>query len=249
MKKNTFVLTLLGTLGAIALTVIYALILTGASNAVFTAHFGDRSAFAILENTIAYIAVSFFTFEIIFFVWLFSSLARDKTDAQNSGLLGGKSLIDTKNSQKKKITKSTKISILAGILILVCMLIANFTIYTEVTSDTICKHTLFSSKEYSYSDVYRYSLSCDESATLKFTIQMRDGTSFELLQSTNTCSDSFSDEYGDMLSFVGHLTEKLENSDRAIPKSIVGMEYMEKFYSSSDATWSKISKIIGEQQN
>lgn len=248
MKKNTFVLTLLGTLGAIILTVIYALILTGTSNLVFSARFGDSSAFAILENTISYIAVAFFTFEIIFFVWLFSSLAQDKTNTQNASLLNGKKLADLSDKkQNKKITKATKISALAGIVILVCMTVANLSIYTEVTSDKICKHTFFTSKEYSYSDVYRYSLSCDENATLKFTLQMRDGSSFELLQSTNTCSDSFSEEYTDMLSFAGHLTEKLEAADRTVPKNIVGKENIEKFYSSSDSTWNKILKIIGEE--
>lgn len=242
MKKNTFLLTVVGTFSAVVLTVIYACIMTGITKLSFSVRLGDEASFALIENTVSYIPIGFFIFEIIFFVWLFSSLAQDKNSTQDAKLLGAKI---TPSQTRLSITNVAKISAVIGVIILISLIIVNVNVYTEFTPNVVKDKTFFKEKEYSYADVYRYSFSCDENATLKYTVQMRDGTSFELLQTTNSCSDKFIEEYGDMLSFAGYLSEKFDSGETTVLKEIKGIEYMKEYYGNTNSTWNKLNKIIG----
>ncbi len=243
MKKNTFLLTIIGTAASILLTVIYALLLNLTARLSFSAFAPDAPVIVLRENTMAFIAVAFFIFEIIFFVCLFSSMAKEKSDKQDGVLLGGKS-IDGNKKTKLSLTKTTKIAGIAGLLILVGMLVFNAGVYTEVSKDSIKKKVFVTTNEYTWDDVYRYTFSCDENATLKYTVQMDDGKSFQILVSSNSCSEEFTEEFGDVLTFAYYLSCEFESSDRQIIKDIVGLEYMEQYYKSNEANWSKIEKII-----
>lgn len=243
MKKNTFILTVIGTVASILLTVVYTLLLNLMASLSFSAFAPDAPVIALRENTMFFIFGAFLIFEIIFFVYLFSSMAKEKSDKQDGVLLGGKS-INNKKKSKITLTKTTKIAGVVGIVILVGMLAFNAGIYTEVSKDSIKKKTFITTQEYTWNDVYRYTFSCDENAELQYTVQMTDGKSFQILVSSNSCSDEFIEEFGDVLTFAYYLSCEFENCDRKIIKDIVGLEYMEQHYKPNESDWSKIEKII-----
>ena len=248
MKKNTALLTLIGTVGAIAFTALYAIIMTVVARLSFSVKFGDRVVFALLENTTTFIIAAFVIFEIVFFVWLFTSMAKEKSDKQDGKLIGGSS-IEGNKKQKLTLTKPAKISGLAAIVILIGMVIFNANIYTEVSKDSIKQKAFATTQEYTWDEVYRYTLSCDESATLKFTVQMKNGKAFEMFTSSNTCSDKFFEEFEDMLTYAGYLADTLDAQNHKILREIQGREYMEKYFKESDdpkaqEAWVKISRII-----
>ena len=243
MKKNTFLLTIIGTAASIILTVIYTLLMNLTAKFSFSARASDIAVIALREHTMVFIAVAFFIFEIIFFVCLFSSMAKEKSDKQDGKLLGGKS-IDGNKKTKLSLTKTTKIAGIAGIVVLLGMLAFNSGVYTEVSKDSIKKKVFVTTDEYTWDEVYRYSFSCDENANLKYTVQMDDGKSFQILVSSNSCSEQFTEEFGDVLSFAYYLSCEFESSDKQIIKDISGIEYMEQYYKSNEANWSKIEKII-----
>ena len=247
MKKNTVLLTLIGTVGAIVFTVVYAIIMSVVSRLSFSVRFGDEVVFALLGNTTSFIIAAFVIFEIVFFVWLFTSMAKEKSDKQDGKLIGGKTI--EKKDTKLTLTKATKISGLAAIIILVGMIVVNANFYTEVSKDSIKQKAFVTTNEYTWDDVYRYSLSYDESDMLKFTVQMNDGKAFQILSSSNSCSDKFFEEFGDMLSYAGYLADRLDSGERKVQKDIVGLEYMEQHFKESDdpkaqEAWVKINRII-----
>lgn len=243
MKRNTFGLTLLGTLGAIIFTVIYALILTTVARVTLSLGFGDRVCLALLDNTTTYIFIAFVVFEIIFFVWLFSTLAKEKEQTQ-SKMLGGRTIGEKPEKLRFTFTKPTKIAALIGAIALLIIIALNAGVYTEISEEGITKRVFVTTDEYTWNDTNRYFLTCDESATLKFTLQMDDGTSVELFASSNSCSDKFTEKYADILTFAGYISDTLDASEKNIRKEIVGLEYMEKYYSSDEEVWAKISRII-----
>lgn len=243
MKKNTVLLTLAGTVGAIILTVLYALLITSTARLVFSSKFEGKVAFALLDNTTTYIITSFVVFEAIFFIWLFTSLAKEKSDKQNGRLSG---TLDNVKKSKGRLSLSVKIAGIAGIVILLGMLVANFSVYTEVSETSIKKKAFFTTREYTWDDVYRYSMTCDESANLRYTVQMKDSSSYEFFKASNSCSDEFTDKYGNMLSFAKYLSDTFDSGERFILKEISGADYMEKFYG-NDAAWKDISHIIGDK--
>ncbi len=237
-KKNTFLLTLVGTFGAIVCTVVYALLLSLLANVIFSQRFGDACAVALLPNQMTYIVLAFAVFEIVFFVWLFSTLAKEKSDRQD-GIIS--------SDKKPRLNIFTKVGILCGALILVFVSVLSVTAYTSVSEDGVTRKNLFVSDKYTWDDVYKYELLCDESANISFVLQFTDGTTTELFTSTNSCSDKFSVKYGDMLSFAGYISDTLDSQDRIVGKSIsdASIKNLEKFFkSSSPATWEKIQKII-----
>ena len=243
MKKNTVLLTFIGTVGAIAFTVVYAIIMSVVARLFFSVRFGDEVVFALLENTTTFIIAAFIIFEVVFFVWLFTSMAKEKNDKQDGKLLGGKS-IEGNKKQKLTLTKPAKLAGLAAIVILIGMVIFNASVYTEVSKDSIKQKAFVTTKEYTWDEVYRYSLSCDESATLKFTVQMNDGKSFEMFATSNSCSDKFLEEFGDMLTYAGYLSDTLDAGERKVLKDIIGLEYMEQYFKENNEAWAKINRII-----
>ena len=243
MKKNSFLLTLIATVGAIVFTVIYAAVLLLVGRFSFNLQSGDLAAVALQSNSSAYIIAAFLIFEGVFFLWLFTSMAKEKSDKQDGKLLGGRTL-DGKKEAKLTLTKTTKVAGLAAMVILVGMIVINAGFYTEVSGDSIKQKAFVTTKEYTWDEVYRYSLSCDETGNLKYTVQMTDGKAFVIFPSSNTSSDKFIKEYGDMLTYAGCLSDKLDNGERKVQKDIVGLEYMKQYYSESNEVWSKINRII-----
>ncbi len=243
MKKNTFLLTIIGTVASIVLTVIYTLLMNLTASLSFAAFAPDAPVIALREHTTIFIIGAFLVFEVIFFIYLFSAMAKEKSDKQDGVLLGGRS-IDDKKKSKITLSKTTKIAGIVGIALLVGMLAFNAGVYTEVSKDSIKKKTFITTQEYTWDDVYRYTFSCDENAELKYSVQMTDGKSFQILVSSNSCSEEFTEEFGDVLTFAYYLSCEFESSDRQIIKDIVGLEYMEQYYKSNETNWSKIEKII-----
>lgn len=242
MKKNSALLALFGTVGAIILTVLYALLITGSAKLVFSLRLKGAVAFAILSNTATYIITAFIIFEVIFFIGLFTTLAKEKSDKQDGKMLGR---ISDNGKHRGKLSLATKISAVVGVVILLGMLVANFSVYTEVSETSIKKKSFFTTRQYCWDDVYRYSLTCDESADLKFTVQMKDSTSFEFFKNSNSCSDEFLDKYENMIAFARYLSDTFDSSERYIQKNVSGAEYMEKYYGEIDA-WQDIRHIISD---
>lgn len=243
MKKNTFLLTIIGTVASIVLTVIYTLLLNLTASLSFKAIAPNIAVIALREHTTLFIIAAFLIFEVIFFIYLFSIMAKEKSDKQDGVLLDGNS-INNKKNHKITLTKTTKIAGVLGIVLLVGMLVFNAGVYTEVSKDSIKTKVFITTQEYTWDEVYRYTFSCDENAELKYTVQMTDGKSFQILVSSNSCSEEFTQEFGDVLTFAYYLSNEFENSDKQIIKDIVGLEYMEQYYKSNEANWSKIEKII-----
>lgn len=242
MKKNTFLLTLIGTVGAVAFTLVYYLIMTLVLRLCFSLRVGDASVFALLENTAGFTIAAFAIFEIVFFVWLFTFLAKEKSDKQDAMLLGGRTLGGKKT--KLTLTKPAKIAGLAAVIILIGMVVVHANVYTEVSKDSVKQKSFVTTKEYTWDEVYRYSLSCDTDGSLKFTVQMTDGKAFEIFSGSNTCSDKFFEEFGDMLTYAGYLSDRLDTGERKIQKDIIGLEYMKQYYAESGEVWDKINRIV-----
>ncbi len=236
-------MTIIGTVTSILLTVIYVLLLNITASLSFSAFAPDIAVIALREHTTVFIITAFLIFEVIFFIYLFSIMAKEKSDKQDGVLLDGNS-IDNKKNHKIILTKTTKIAGALGIVLLVGMLVFNAGVYTEVSKDSIKKKVFITTQEYTWDEVYRYSFSCDENANLQYTVQMTDGKSFQILVSSNSCSEEFTQEFGDVLTFAYYLSCEFESSDRQIIKDIVGLEYMEQYYKSNETNWSKIEKII-----
>lgn len=236
MKKNVLLLTAVGTLGSIILTLVYMLIMSLTSRFAFSLRFGDEAVFAIMGNQKTYILMAFVIIEIVFFVWLFSSMSQE----QNSRLY-------PKKEEKKKgivITKAAKFSAVCAGIMLIFMLVANVFIYTEFSKESIKEKVFFSTEEYTWDEIYFYTLSCDENANLTFSIETNDKTVYEIFKSGNSCSDKFTEEFGDMLSYAAYLSDTLDNRGEMVVKKIEGQEYLEKFYSSDENVWSKVQRII-----
>ncbi|MBE6547417.1 MAG: potassium-transporting ATPase subunit C [Ruminococcaceae bacterium] len=234
MKRNGFLLTLVGTFGSIILTIIYALALTGIAKLIFSWRRNGESVLALMPNTTTYIIVAFFVFEIVFFVWLFSTMAKEKEDKFDGKLLNDK-------KAGKKLTKSTKIAGLAGIVVLIAMIACNAGIYTEVSKNSIKKKVFFSTQEYTWDDVYRYTLACDDEKVLTYSVQMQDGTTFELFQKSNSCSEEFETEFEDILSYAVYLSNILDTRDNILKD--VDDPDIEAFYK-EHGDWQKIKQII-----
>lgn len=237
MKKNFFLLTAVGTLGSIVLTLIYMLIMSLISRLVFSLRFGDEAVFATMGDLKTYVLIAFVIIEIIFFVWLFSSMSQEQ----------GNKFYPAKKEEKKSgivITKATKVCAACAGLLLAFMIVANVCIYTEFSKDSIKQKNFFSTKEYTWDKVYFYTLSCDENADITFSIETNDKTVYEILGSVNSCSDKFTEEFGDILSYASYVSDILDSQGEMVGKKIEGREYFEKFYSSDEKVWAKIQSII-----
>lgn len=238
-KRNGFLTTVLGTLLSIVAAVVFTLIMTGISRLVFSLRFPDRAVLSLLTNSVTYIIIAFFAYEIVFFVWLFNSMSDEKKSKQG--------IVSQPPEKASRLGRPVMIAGLVALIISLGMIFANCTVYTEISEDAIIEHTPFTEKEYSLDDAFRYSLVCDANGRLEFFIWMEDGTSFELFNSANTRSDEFVNTYGDgLLHFAGILSDRLDNNEKYVEKVISEstLTYLERYYSQGDSVWEDILKII-----
>ena len=217
----------LGTLLVILGVVAYAVLSSFINRWIIGARFGNDASCALLPLSVVGLTVAFVLYEAIFIVRLIKF-----GNAQD-------------DSKAKKISR-----IVTAACISLSFLFAIFSAntFTQLDDDSISKICFVKTKEYEWSercDVLRYSLSCDADGALNFTVTMKDGEKIELFGAVNSCSQAFTDKYGDLYGYAAHLSEQFDSCEFIIEKSVTGVENMEKHYKDTNSEiWSSLEKII-----
>ena len=120
--------------------------------------------------------------------------------------------------------------------------------FTRLDDDSISKVCFVETAKYRWDercDVQKYSLSCTADGTLSFRITMKDGEVVDLWGSVNSCSEAFTEKYGDLYGYAAHLSNQFDSGEFIIEKSVSGVDHMESFYRESyPDIWENLQKII-----
>ena len=235
---------ILGTLLVLVGVVLHALISTFIYRVFISARFGDEVACALLTLTYTGFAVSFVLYEVIFIVWQVRTSQRvtDKSSCIDGG--------------KKPLDKIVLWVMIGCILLSLIFSVFAANTFTELREDSISKVCFVATKEYRWDnrcDVLRYTLTCDQSGALNFSITMKDGEVIELLGTSYSHSDTFAEMYRtsevDLLSYIADLTDAFDSSDYIIERSVnsVTIENAKTIYSNDEnraLIWEQIQRII-----
>ena len=197
-------------------------------NRIFTSDQGESSCHVMTFYGTG-IAIAFFLYEIIFIVWQIklSVIAQGKGDPA-------------------RFTKILKIVAAASISLSLIFAIIGANTYTLCKNDKISKVCFVTTNEYTWNNVSRFILSCNENGTLEYTVRMKDGEAIEIFNTVNTCSDEFLEEHKSLSGYAAYLTNEFRNSGFIIEEQIIGEEYMEKFFKEKTDVWENLQIIIGK---
>lgn len=219
----------LGTLVVIICVVIYAVLSSLICNVTVSAKLGDEIACALLPFSMTIIVISFVLFEAIFISYELAKIRKNNSDG----------------AKMKKLFR-----IVTPICIALSLLLAIFhaNTYTKLNENSVSKVCFTEYKSYSWderNDVMRYTLACDASGNLTYTLTMKDGKKIELFGSVNSCSDAFIEKHENLYGYAAYLCKTFKNSDYIIESRIMGEEYMEKLYKNSHPDiWKYLEQII-----
>ena len=236
MKKKGFLSGFLGTLlvlvGVLVATVLTSLL----ANVIFSVRFSSGEPIcAVLKLTLFVILIYFILLEVIFFAW---QIKLAKNDSKKSD-----------EASRMKSAKTFRIVCASCLCAIILFAVINVNTYTEYREDGISEKFFVTTKEYDWQNVLYYSLSCDRYGEIDFNIKMKDGKTFELLNTVTSCSDEFMDKYENMYGYAAYLASEFESQPNYIEKRLSGVDYMEDYYKESHPdVWKYLSAIIGEEE-
>ncbi len=221
---------LLGTLAVLGGVIAYAVISSLISRLLIGERFGSDVACALLPLSIAGLTVAFVLYEAIFIVRLVKF---------------------NKDEDKARAKRVARIVTAACISLSFIFAIFSANTFTCLREESISKVCFVETKRYEWStrcDVQRYSLSCDGNGRLSYIITMKDGEKIELWKnSVNSCSDAFTEKYGDLYKYAAHLSNEFDSSEFIIEKTVTGIDNMEKHYKESNPElWVVLQDIIND---
>ena len=218
---------LLGTLLVIVGVIVYAVLSSFINRLIIGGRLGDSASCALLPLSLTGLTVAFVLYEAIFIVRLIK-FGNAKDDA--------------------KAKKVSRIVTAACISLSFLFAIFSANTFTKLDENSISKVCFVEIKRYEWQercDVLRYSLSCDSDGVLNFTVTMKDGEKIELLSQVNSCTEAFTEQYGDLYGYAAYLSDTFDSSDYIIEKSVTGVENMQKYYKDTNSEiWTSLEKII-----
>ena len=186
--------------------------------------------------TLFVILIYFILLEVIFFAW---QIKLAKNDSKKSD-----------EASRMKSAKTFRIVCASCLCAIILFAVINVNTYTEYREDGISEKFFVTTKEYDWQNVLYYSLSCDRYGEIEFNIKMKDGKTFELLNTVTSCSDEFMDKYENMYGYAAYLASEFESQPNYIEKRLSGADYMEDYYKESHPdVWKYLSAIIGEEED
>ncbi len=218
MKKNGFLIGIIGFLIALAATAVFYILTLFITGIVVQSIFGNTAALATYPFAVSGLPFAIFVlFDVIFFT------------TQAKRIIGED--IEKLGVKKDKLLLIARIIAIICVLALLCCIVLNIGWRNEFHDDSIKKVFFVTQKEYKPENVLKYSLVINEYGNAEFTVTMKDGESFELFNNINTCSDAFADKYGTgqdikekktnfMYGYAAHLSELYDNSGNDIAKHI-----------------------------
>ena len=237
MNKNKNIGCFSGILGTLAVVVgvgIYILVSSLFNRIFVSARFGNDAACALLNLSTIGITVAFVLYEIIFLAWFLKKCRQ----AQGN---------DAQTNRFKKLFVTVLIVCIAASLIFA---VVSANTLTECRDDSISSVCFVTTKEYRWDtrcDILRYSLSCSPEGALSFKITMKDGKSFDIINSVNSCTAEFIEMYENLYGYAAYLDGQLTNSEYIIDFSVSGVEYMEKYYRDAyPEIWKYLDTIIAK---
>ena len=217
----------MGTLLVLVGVIVYAVLSSFINRLIIGARLGESASCAILPLSLVGLTVAFVLYEAIFIVRLIR-FGNDKDDA--------------------KAKKVARIVTAACISLSFLFAIFSANTYTKLDDSSISSVCFVEVKRYEWEkrcDVLRYSLSCGSDGVLNFTVTMKDGEKIEILNQVNSCTESFTEQYGDLYGYAAYLSDTFDSSDYIIERSVTGVENMEKHYKDAyPEIWSSLEKII-----
>lgn len=231
MKKKGFLSGLLGTLlviaGVFAATVLSSLLV----NVVFKSRLAGEPACAIMNLTLVSIVVYFVLLEVIFFTWQVKLVKNENKR--------------TTEESKKCIEKICRIIYASCVCGIILFALINVNTYTEYRENGISEKFFVTTKSYTWKNVSSYTLSCSDDGTIEYTVRMKDGKSFELINKVNSCSDEFIEKHENMYGYAAFLSETFDNQSNYIERRISGISNMERYYKEAyPDIWKHLEKII-----
>lgn len=214
-----------GTLLVLVGVVAYVLLLGLLNRICAGIRLGDSVACELLTFSVTGTVIAFIIYEIIFITW------QIKLDN-----VGGES-----ENKTKQLFRTV---LVVGICLSLLMAIVSANTCTELREDSFSKVCFVEYKSYRVENVYRYTLSCDANGNLSYTLTMRDGEKIELFDNVNSCSNEFVEKHSSLYGYAAYISEKLENSELIVERKIVGVEYMEKYYSENEEIWQALQRMI-----
>ncbi|MBE6584828.1 MAG: hypothetical protein E7649_07660 [Ruminococcaceae bacterium] len=218
---------LLGTALVIVGVVVYAVISSFINRWFLSARFGDLAACALLPLSLTGLTVAFVLYEAIFIV----RLVKFGNDADNA-----------------KAKRVSMIVTVASIALSLVFAVFSANTFTKLSEDSISKVCFVQTKSYQWNercDVQRYALSCDANGTLSFSVTMKDGERIELWGEVNSCSQAFTDKYGNLYCYAAYLSEQFGQSQYIIESTVTGVEHMQKHYRDTNSEiWPQLERII-----
>lgn len=231
MKKKGFLSGLLGTLlvivGVFATTILSSLLV----NVVFKSRLAGEPICAIMKLTLISIIVYFVLLEVIFFTWQVKLTKNEDKHASEES--------------KKRTAKICRIIYASCVCGMILFALINVNTYTEYREDGISEKFFVTTKNYTWQNVSSYTLSCSEDGTIEYTVKMKDGKSFELINKVNSCSDEFLEKHENMYGYAAFLSKTFDSQSNYIEKRISGISNMELYYKESfPEIWKHLEKII-----
>ena len=242
MKKKGFLSAFLGTLLVLAGAFAAMLLTAFVAGVIINSSIKDSASFISLSiPTAAVFLVYFFLFEVIFFKWQFRLSLEEKSKKP--------SLMSSMNDAPISPEKFKKISQVLTVIVLCLCLLFPFiytNTYTQFDGEKITKKALIAKTEYTTDNVNGYSLICNDEG-LKFTISMKDGTSFEIFNADSLISPKFNEKYESMFGYAAYLSDVYDSREAIVRKKVSGKERMESTYKESlPDVWKYLESIISE---
>lgn len=234
MKRKGFLSGFLGTILVLIGVVVLMVLTSLLANLVFSARLAGLTAVAILKLSVTGAIVYFILLEIIFFMWQIS-LAK-KEDKNQS------------DEDKKKFSKICRAVYIGVSCAIVLFAVISVNTYTDCREDSISEKFFVTVKEYKWANVRSYSLVCDEYGALDFNVTMKNGKTFEILNTVTSCSDEFLQKYENMYGYAAYLSDEFDSHESYIEKRIVHADYAEAYYKEQyPEVWKYLKTIIGEE--
>ena len=241
-KKGLFFL-IVGSLIALAMTVLFIVLTSLLTGALIEARHGGEVAYALMTIVTPCYGVAMMLFYGILAVWYIAP-SESEVREKNRGLSPMLGQSEGKAFPKKNLWIITA-ALSAGVLL--TGLVAVNT-YKLVTPDGVSSYFFVRVDHHDWDEVTGYAVDCDSDKGLTMTFTTKDAKKTEILSGVVSTTKAFDEVYESTLHLAATVHEKLQ--DGSVPCRVSTSAYNKavKFYRNNEALWPYVADIIDYEE-
>ena len=238
-KKKGLLFLIVGSLIALALTVLFIVLTSLLTGVLIEARHGGEVAYALMTIVTPCYGVAMMLFYAILAVWYIAP-SESEVQEKSRGLSPMLGQSEAKAFSKKKLWIITA-ALSAGVLM--TGLVAVNT-YKLVTPDGFSSYFFLRVDHHGWDEVTGYAVDCDSDKGLTMTFTTKDAKKTEILSGVVSTTKAFDEVYDSTLHFADTIHGRLQNASVPCRVSTSAYNKAVKFYRNSEALWGYVADII-----